>query len=106
MKFNLDNYLLTGAIAIGTLFSECSQIQQETNQTKEKTALADSIHSELKKYSTTTHFIYEIKKNSDYNFKDVKTLERIISNVESKFLKKQEYAQKEVIELLKTTDKE
>ena len=106
MKFNLDNYLLTGAIAIGTLFSECSQIQQETNQTKEKTALADSIHSELKKYSTTTHFIYEIQKNSDYNFNDVKTLEKIISNVESKFPKKQEYSKEEAIKILNTTDKE
>ena len=106
MKTNLNNYLSAGVIAVGTLFSGCLQIKQETTQAQEKSSLADSINSELKKYSTTTHFIYEIQKNSDYNFKDVKTLERIISNVESKFLKKGEYSKEEAIKILNTTDKE
>ena len=57
MKFNWKNYLFAGTTMFGALFLSDLQAQQST---KEKMHFEDSISSELKKYPTTTHFIYEI----------------------------------------------
>ena len=87
----------------GTLFSGCSQSQQIA---KEKIPLEDSLYSELKKYPTTTHFIYEIMNNSTRNFYNIDTLEKIISNVEKQFPKKDNFSEKEITDVFKATDKE
>ena len=103
MKFNLKNCLFAGAFVFGTLFSGYSQSQQIA---KEKIHLEDSIYSELKKYPTTTHFIYEIMNDSKSNFYNIDTLEKIIGNVEKQFPKKDNFYEKEVIDILKATGKE
>src|SRR3989338_3746051 len=102
MKTNLKNYLFAGTIAFGTLFSGFSQAQSPKLLDK----LSADVLAESEKYPTATHFIYEIQKNSDRNFNDVKTLEKIISNVESKFPKKQEYSKEEAIKILNTVHEE
>ena len=87
----------------GALFLSDLQAQQST---KEKMHFEDSISSELKKYPTTTHFIYEIINDSKFNFHNIDTLEKIISNVELKLPKKQKYSQEEVIEILSSVGSE
>ena len=103
MKFNLKNCLFEGASVFRTLSSVYSQSQQRT---KEKIHLEDSIYSELKKYPNTTHFMYEIMNNSKFDFHNTDILEKIISNVEKQFPKKDNFYEKEVIDILKATGKE
>src|SRR3989344_7128988 len=102
MKTNLKNYLFAGTIAFGALFSGFSQAQSPKLLDK----LSADVLAESEKYPTATHFIYEIQKNSDYNFNDVKTLEKIIANVEKQYEKKEKYSNKEVIKILNTVNEE
>ncbi len=99
MKFNWKTPLLTTFVLASSLFSGYSQTQN-------KSAFVDSIMAESEKCPTTTHFIYEIQKNSQENFHDVNKLELIIENVEKQFPKKEKYSEQEVLEIFKATDKE
>src|SRR3989344_6195545 len=99
MKFNLKNYLATGAILAGGLFSNYLQAQ-------ENSSFIDSVMAEARKYPSTTHFMYELNKENNFNFHDLNKLEKIIEGVEKQCGKKEKYSREEAIEILKTTGKE
>ena len=103
MKVNWRNGLATGVFLAGGLFLGYSQDQIKT---KENSSFVDSIMTEAEKYSTTTHFFYEMNKENKFNFHDVNKLEKIIGSVEKQCEKKEKYSREEAIEILKTTGKE
>lgn len=98
MKLKYKLPLIAGAFLVNSLFGY--------SQAQEKSSFADSIMAESEKYPTTTHFIYEILKNSETNFHNVNKLEKIIKNVEKEFEKKWGYSQNEVLDILLAADKE
>ncbi len=102
MKLNLKLPLMGISLA-GFLFNGYSQ---DTLRQDKKISFVDSVIAESEKYSTTTHFIYEILKNSETNFHNVNKLETIIKNMEKKFEKKWEYSSEEVLDILLAADKE
>ena len=67
MKFNWRFPLITGISLIGFLFNGHSQ---DTLRQDKKISFVDSVMAESKKYPTTTHFIYEILKNSQNIYED------------------------------------
>ena len=103
MKVNWRNGLATGVFLAGGLFLGYSQDQIKT---KENSSFVDSIMTEAEKYSTTTHFFYEMNKENKFNFHDVNKLEKIIGSVEKQCEKKEKYSREEAIEILKITGKE
>ncbi len=102
MRFNWKLPVIAGTFLVSSLLGY-SQTQEKGQN---KSAFVDSVMNETEKYPTTTHFMYEIMKDSENNFHDVNKLEKIIENVEKQYNKKEKYSKEEVIEILKTTHRE
>lgn len=104
MAYNWKARLLAGAVflsSLGVYFQ-----YRKKKSAEEKELFSEQVLAESEKYPSTTHFIYEIQKNSHLNFHNADTLEMITRNVKKIFAKKEKYSEDEALEMLTAIDNE